>query len=252
MSTPKPRARSRAPARPHGAAWQRARRPEQKEERRQAIFAAALSLLDEVGVEGTTLSEIARRAGLSKTNCYRYFESREAILLELTLDLVDEWTAAIAARLEPLAGSLDVDAVADAFALSTAERPRLCALVSSISSVLERNVSEEVVVDFKRQFNAQVYGSSDAMRAALPDLTSEQAEQFVLLTGLFVGGAWPSANPPPAVARVHERDEFAGRKLDFEATLVAHARVVLRGLLAGEPSASTSQRGNTAKPSASG
>ena len=79
------------------------------------------------------------------------------------------------------------------FVRSTVDRPRLCSLFSTISSVLERNVSEEVVAHFKREFNAHVYGASDAMRAALPDLTADQAEQFVLFMGLFVAGAWPSA-----------------------------------------------------------
>ena len=232
MATKSPGTSSRAASAADRVAWQRARRPEQKEERRQAILGAAVSLLDEAGLDGTTLSEIARRAGLSKTNCYRYFESREAILLELTLDQVRDWMAAIAARLEPLAGSRDPDAVADAYARSTAERPRLCTLVSAISSVMERNVSEAAIADFKREFNALLYGSSDAMRAALPDLSVDQAEMFVLFTGLFAAGAWPSANPAPAVVKVLERDEFAERRLDFEATLVAHARTVLRGLLA--------------------
>ncbi len=89
------------PARP-AAEWQRARRPEQKAERRDAIVAGALSLLDEEGVEGTTLSEIARRAGVSKANCYRYFESREAILLAVAIDEARGWAAELANRLGPL------------------------------------------------------------------------------------------------------------------------------------------------------
>ncbi len=239
MATRHPRTRSTTVSHRGDAAWQRARRPEQKEERRQAILRAAVSLIEEAGVEGTTLTEIARRAGLSKTNCYRYFESREAILLELTLEDVRAWMADIAGRLEALAGSRDSDAVAEAFVRPTLERPRLCTLFSSISSVLERNVSDEVIAEFKREFNDLVYGSSEAMQAALPGLSKEQADSFVLFTGLFVAGAWPSASPAPAVLRVLERDEFAGRRLDFEATLLAHARVLLRGLLAGETPRST-------------
>ena len=96
---------------PADGAWQRARRPEQKAERRRAILEATLALVDESGVEGATLSEIARRAGLSKANCYRYFESREAILLELTLADSAAWMTDIEGCLAELAGSGDVDAV---------------------------------------------------------------------------------------------------------------------------------------------
>ena len=60
--------------------WQRARRPEQKQQRQSAIIAAARKLVDEGGVDNATLSAIAKSAGISKANCYRYYESREAIL----------------------------------------------------------------------------------------------------------------------------------------------------------------------------
>ena len=54
--------------------WQRARRPGEKAARREAILSAARSLLDDEGVEGTTLSEIGRESGVSKASCYRNFE----------------------------------------------------------------------------------------------------------------------------------------------------------------------------------
>ena len=212
--------------------WQRARRPEQKEERRRSILSAALELLDEVGIEGTTLSEIARWAGLSKANCYRYFESREAILLALTLDEIEDWMTDIARSLDPLADSDDVDGVAEAFVAATLQRPRLCTLFSTISSVLEHNVSVDVVADFKQKFNARVFGSSDLIRAAIPGLSPEDADQYVLFLGFFIAGAWPSANPAPAVLEAFGRSGSAERRLDFPDALRTHSRVVLRGLIA--------------------
>ena len=53
-----------------------ARNPEHKLVRKEAILSAARYLVDTEGVEGTTLSDIARQANLSKANCYRYFENR--------------------------------------------------------------------------------------------------------------------------------------------------------------------------------
>ena len=61
--------------------FERARQPEQKELRREAILEAATELLAEKGLHDISLSAIARRAKLSKANLYRYFESREAIFL---------------------------------------------------------------------------------------------------------------------------------------------------------------------------
>lgn len=212
--------------------WQRARRPEHKAERRQAILRAAESLVDDAGVDGATLSEIARRAGLSKANCYRYFESREAILLAVVIAEVRRWTGDLADRLEPLAESHDFDSVARAYATATAKRRRLCMLISSLSSVLEHNVCVETVAAFKRAFHPEMMGSAASMRAALPELSEEQVQTFLLFFGLFMAGTWPNANPAPAVAEVLASEEFASMGIDFETALFEHARVLLRGLLA--------------------
>jgi AcrR family transcriptional regulator len=212
--------------------WRRARRPEQKRERREAILAAAVELLDAEGMEGTTLSAIARGAGLSKANCYRYFETRESILLAVALEELAAWTREIEAGLGPLSGSGDVDAVAEVFVGSTARRPRLCMLTSSLASVLERNVGPDEIAHFKRGALALMLGIGGALDAALPGRPADASRWFATLFPLLVAGAWPAAHPTPLVAEVLARDELASLRIDFEATLRTHARALLRGLAA--------------------
>jgi len=214
------------------ARWLRARRPEHKQERRDAILAAALRLLDAGGVEGSSLSAIAREAGLSKANCYRYFESREAILLAVILDEARAWARDVDTRLEALPGRSDADAVAEVFVRTTVERPRLCVLVSSLWSVLERNVGVDAIANFKRSFLEVTYASVASVERALPSLSDEDAHAYVTYFFLFVAGAWPAANPAPIVVEVLGREEFAGHSMEFEPVLRAHAQTVLRGLLA--------------------
>ena len=72
----------------------RARSPEEKELRRAAILQAAAALVEREGLEKTGLNAIAREAGISKANIYRYFESREAILLHLVLEDCRDWVGA--------------------------------------------------------------------------------------------------------------------------------------------------------------
>ena len=63
--------------------FQRARSEEQREVRRRAILETASAMLDEMPVAEVTLNELSRRVGLAKTAVLRYFESREAVLLDL-------------------------------------------------------------------------------------------------------------------------------------------------------------------------
>src|SRR5882757_5219532 len=118
--------------------FQRARRPEQKEQRREAILAAAAALARRDGVREVTLSDIARAVGIHKSALLRYFETREQIFLELTGRAWGEWQGATTAALGGLVPG-DADAVAAALAASFVERPLLCDLIPHTALNLERH-----------------------------------------------------------------------------------------------------------------
>jgi len=212
------------------APWQRARRPEQKEVRREAILEATALLLDAGGLEATGLNAIAREAGISKANIYRYFETREAILLQLLLDEVFEWAEALRARLQVFAGTGDVDAIARAFADTIADRRRFCVLLAALATVLEHNVSEATVISFKRHFLAGVSPVSSALSAAMPALAPAKALEALSMLMVTASGAWPHSNPSPVVGAALRLPEFAPMRLDFHETMQSHAAALLRGL----------------------
>lgn len=58
-------------------------RERQKELRRQAIADAAIELFQSQGFEATTVEQIAREAGVSAPTVFKYFNSKQEILLEM-------------------------------------------------------------------------------------------------------------------------------------------------------------------------
>jgi len=68
----------------------RARREQEKEERRQVILRAAREVFFENGFHRATVDNVAERAGVSKGTVYLYFESKETILALLLLEGLDE------------------------------------------------------------------------------------------------------------------------------------------------------------------
>ena len=80
----------------------RARRPEQKQQRREEILAAARELALADGVRSVSLAGIAALAGIDKSALLRYFETREQIFLELT---AREWPAWVQALHDGLDGA---------------------------------------------------------------------------------------------------------------------------------------------------
>src|SRR4029450_4387799 len=79
--------------------FQRARSDEQRALRSQAILDTAAAMLQEMPVADLSLNELSRRGGLAKSNVLRYFDSREAVLLELLARSSREWFAQLATEL---------------------------------------------------------------------------------------------------------------------------------------------------------
>ena len=150
---------------------------------------------------GTGLNAIARESGVSKPNIYRYFESREAILLHLLLEEQNSWARALERRLKSLVGAGDVEATAKAFADSIAKRPRLWILVGALATVLEHNVGVETVAEFKRQLHARQQTVVAAWNAALPTLANEEAYSSLAMLIMAASGTWPHCHPAPVVNR---------------------------------------------------
>ena len=80
---------------PESETFLRARRPEQKQQRREDILAAARELALIGGVRSVSLAGIAARAGIDKSALLRYFETREQIFLELTAREWAPWLRAL-------------------------------------------------------------------------------------------------------------------------------------------------------------
>src|SRR5262245_13307215 len=121
----------------------RARNPDQKARRRQELLEAARRLMRSHGLEEVGLSAIAREAGVVKSNVYRYFGSREEILLEVLGEDAGAWLADFERATAELDGSDDITAVAAAIARTVAARPLTCELIAVVAGVLERNASRE-------------------------------------------------------------------------------------------------------------
>ena len=155
--------------------FQRARSAEQRQERRETILAAAAGMLREMPVAALTLSELSRRVGLAKSNVLRYFESREEVLLEVLMRSataciveLDEAWAAKGLGDTPLPER--IEAFAAVYARVAAAHPDLLDLVSAQASVLERNVSTDAIVRFKRAALAGLDVLGGVIARAIPEL----------------------------------------------------------------------------------
>ena len=218
--------------------FQRARSEEQREARRQAILGAAAAMLAEMPVAEVTLNELSRRAGLAKSNVLRYFESREAVLLELLDSAWQDWLAQLDAELagavvagDPLASR--ADQLAAAVAASLAARPMLCDMISAQAAVLERNVSPQVAAQYKRASIAGISALGALLLRSVPELGEPDAFRLAGAAVMTTAAVWPHTQPSAAMLAAYAADPaLAAMRLDFTATLREVLEVLIAGLLA--------------------
>lgn len=218
--------------------FQRARRPEQKLQRQDAILVAARELALRDGVRNVSLADIAARIGIHKSALLRYFETREQIFLELTAEAWRDWAHDLHAGLDaaaPGSGPL----VADVFARSFSDRPLLCDLIAHTPLNLERNVSPEAVRRYKRVSLGVVNEAAALVHRVLPELTLAECTEFVATLASLAGALWQIANPVPAVAELYASDPaLAQACVDLAPRLRRTAEVLFAGLITSRNSQS--------------
>jgi AcrR family transcriptional regulator len=210
--------------------YQRARRPEHKEERREAILLAARELADESSVREVSLGDIARRVGLAKSNVLRYFETREEVYLRLLLREWEAWQVDVAVKLWSRPPTPDV--IAATLAHTLAERPLLCDLLSQMAEALERNVSAQMAREFKSRSIPMVSDLGAMITELLPGMDPEDGRETISAAIVIVAGLWPMANPSPHVqAMLADTPELIHGRVDFEHRLQHMLAALIVGFL---------------------
>lgn len=193
-------------------------------------------MLDEMPVTEISLNELSRRVGLAKSNVLRYFESREAVLLELLDDFLGHWLDDLS---KDLASGIEAGAAPDARATQLAEilsqslanRAVLCDLFGAQGGVLEHNVSIDVVKRHKRSSLVRLEVMTELVLRHVPEL--DGGAQLFCLMSLVSAGALSSYFPPPPsiLAAYVDEPELDALHLDFQQALQASLTSMLMGAL---------------------
>ena len=211
--------------------FRRARRPEHKEQRRDAILAAARLLGTREGVRTVSLTDIAGEVGIHKSAILRYFETREEIYLHLTAEGWRGWSEGVRAELDG-ADEVTPERLAAILASTLAERPLFCELLSHVSLNLERHVSAEAVHAFKLTGLAAVDDISAVTAAALPPLGPDGARDLVTMVTALAASLWQAAHPPETLAALYQRDPRLGHAaVDFAPRLERLTHAAILGLI---------------------
>ncbi|HVV12169.1 TetR/AcrR family transcriptional regulator [Amycolatopsis sp.] len=209
-------------------AFLRARRPEHKQQRREAILAAARELALRDGVRTVSLGSVAAEVGLAKSNLARYFATREEIYLELAGQESADWQSAVLRR---LAAVTDRASLVEALTETLAARPLFCDLLSHSGTTLEHNVSPAAARSFKLGMLRMTGTVGAEIARVYPKLTAAEAAEVAGAAAGFAGLLYPAANPPEVLRRLYATDpEVAAACLPFEPTMKRMLAAIIEGL----------------------
>ncbi|QEV65229.1 TetR/AcrR family transcriptional regulator [Streptomyces spectabilis] len=192
-------------------------------------------MLTEMPVAKLSLNELSRRVGLAKANVLRYFDSREAVLLDLLDTEIQSWITELERAQPGGEGTARErgDQLADLLATSMTRRPVLCDLLSAQGAVLEHNISAETGIRHKRAARTSLKDLVQLVLRHLPELGTEGAAALVETTLLMAMTAWQCSRPSEAMLAVYASDpELASMRLDFTDLVRRTTAVTASGLLA--------------------
>ncbi len=194
--------------------WERARTEEQKEQRIAEIIDATARLYATRPFEKITLVSIAKAANFTRSNLYKYFNSKAEIFFEFLKQDVIRWREDLVETL----GRKKTYTVAEFAALWVTvqgRHGRMQDLISMLFDFLEKNASIERMVAFKRLAKAEYAVVTRLLCDLFPGFSRDNAVKFLNMQLAASIGLYRMTNLSPAQEAVLAYPEFKHLKVDY-------------------------------------
>ncbi len=203
----------------------RARQVHQKEERRQAIQAAALELLKGSSFQAITMAAVAQKSQLGKGTIFIYFNTKEELFLNLAEEGLLVFFEVLDEGLNDSRAPLNAKSLPPLVVEALESSPPLSKLLSILHTVLEHHVDRLKILSFREFLATRALRSARLLEQRLPFLGPGQGLELVFQILALASGAWQISDPAPAVKEWLESPglqifEISFRSL-FERTLLA-------------------------------
>lgn len=212
--------------------WTRARSQSQKAARREEILEAAQSLFSELAYEEISLNGIAREAGISKANIYRYFSTREEIFLVIYEAEQIVFVRALINRLQQMASVDNVSEMTQIWVETLLQHETLLNLIPQLSISMERNSSVEQLIKFKKQGYTTYQELLESLVSVFPRLNQQQWIMVIQCTYSMIAGLWPLSNPSENLLEALRHPEVKQPPWEFESTMTYGLSALIHGAIA--------------------
>jgi len=130
--------------------FRRARTTEQIAQRQEEIINACGVLFEKGGYEAVSFTAISEMTTIARQGFYRYYSTKEEILLDLLKREIANWQDDLLRQIEEI-DTMTKDEFSEFLANVFFEHPKMLKLHSLLFNVLENNCSVEKLADFKSE-----------------------------------------------------------------------------------------------------
>ncbi|GAA0370852.1 TetR/AcrR family transcriptional regulator [Bacillus horti] len=214
--------------------FDRVRNAEQRKIRVEQIKNAAIKLFDTEQFHEIDLAKIAKETTFTRGNLYKYISSKEEIYLLVALDEFDGMLYDIKQTFVTEM-THDIPAFARQWAEALDRHPRFLKLISMLFTMIERNVTLERLVDFKKQYLGVMNELSGVMKMVFPAWDDKTINKFLQLQSHYVIGLFPYTSPAPIQKEAMEQSgihyepiQFVDQVAEFVAYTVSYLDPTLK------------------------
>jgi len=210
--------------------WQRARSEEQKEARVDEIIKATETLFKNNPFEAITFAAIAKEAQFTRSNLYKYFNSKEEIFLAFLRHDVDAWRGELLQTF-----SADTSQSPEQFSSTWValqlKHKRMLELISILYTELEKHISLQHLVEFKQQVKEEFATVGGLLQRLFPQLTPEKSIRFLQLQFASAIGLYQMTDLTGLQQEVLAYPEYQHLHIDFESAYRHSVAAILKSLL---------------------
>jgi len=211
--------------------WERARTEEQKELRIAEIISATKRLYKKYSFEEITFVLIAEEASFTRSNLYKYFNSKEEIFLEFLKQDIKNWRKDLVKNY-PDEKDYTIEEFVNIWVSILVSHKRLLELIAILFSFLEKNTSVDSLTNFKLSVKNDLEQLIIFLCRIFPKLTPDKAAEFIYLQFGSATGLYQMTDHSEVQLKAMEHPELKDMKIEFNPYFKNSVEYLIRGLLA--------------------
>ncbi|OHD08578.1 MAG: hypothetical protein A2086_13045 [Spirochaetes bacterium GWD1_27_9] len=172
--------------------WERARNDEQKEQRISEIVQATARLYEKYQFEEITFALIAKEANFTRSNLYKYFNTKEEVFLELIKHDLSIWKNELIKTFQKKEYS--TEEFANIWVDTQTKQVRLLSLFAILFTSIEKKSSLESLVSFKKKIQEEFGGLVKLLLELFPSVSLDDGTEFSFSLFALSIGIYPMLN----------------------------------------------------------